>query len=66
MSPNDALDPGPDGDFPNVPRLPDGTVDPVRFPTGPLRQKPPGGGPRVLIDQTPRHPDGTPIVPPTP
>jgi hypothetical protein len=57
--PLDALDPGPDGDFPNWPRRPDGTPDPERMPTGMHLQK------GVLIDVTPRHPDGTPIVPPT-
>ncbi len=56
--PNDALDPGPNGDYPHWPRLPDGSSDPVRMPTG-LRWQD-----GVLIDVTPRHPDGTPIVPP--
>lgn len=55
----DALDPGPNGDYPNWPRLPDGTPDPARMPTGLTTQD------GVPIDLTPRAPDGTPIVPPT-
>lgn len=68
----DALDPGPGGDYPNWPRRPDGRPAGIglpattpaekaaeeRMPTGLRRQ---GGR---LIDLTPRHPDGTPIVPP--
>ena len=65
MPPNDALAPGPGGNFPNWPRRPDGSPDPARMPTGVHRQKVPGKARRVLIDQTPRNPDGTPIVPPT-
>ncbi len=63
--PNDALDPGVDGSYPFWPRRPDGTPDPERMPTGKHRQKLPGTNRRVLTDQTPRKPDGTPIVPPT-
>jgi hypothetical protein len=55
----DAFDPGPNGDYPHWPRLPDGTPDPARMPTGLHSQD------GVVIDLTPRHPDGTPIVPPT-
>lgn len=68
----DALDPGAAGDYPNWPRRPDGKPAGVghqvttegerqaeeRMPTGIRRQ---GGR---LIDLTPRHQDGTPIVPP--
>lgn len=58
MAAVDALDPGPNGDYPNWPRLPDGTPDPERMPTGLTTQD------GVPIDVTPRAPDGTPIVPP--
>ncbi|EYR61919.1 hypothetical protein N866_14270 [Actinotalea ferrariae CF5-4] len=55
----DALDPGPNGDFPNLPRLADGTLDPDRMPTTPYYELTPYG--RVLIDPTPTvtKPDGT-------
>jgi hypothetical protein len=62
---NDALDPGPDGSYPHWPRKPDGTSDRVRMPTGKHRQKVKGTHRRVVVDLTMRHPDGTPIVPPT-
>lgn len=55
----DAFDPGPNGDYPWWPRLPDGTPDPARMPTGTTTQD------GIVIDVTPRKPDGTPIVPPT-
>lgn len=71
---SDALNPGPSGDYPNFPRFADGSpawAD--RAPAGysgtvvrrgiewtTLR-----GGRRVGVDVTPRHPDGTPINPPT-
>jgi len=65
----DALDPGPDGTFPHWPRKPDGTPDPERMPTGTHPQRVRGRGPNsgrvVIVDVTPRHPDGTPIEPPT-
>lgn len=57
---NDALDPGPNGDYPFWPRNPDGTS---AMPTG-LRLQPDENGRTHLIDITPRHTDGTPIVPP--
>jgi len=59
----DAFDPGPLGNFPYWPRLADGTPDPSRMPTGKHWQRTPDGR-RVLVDVTPRHPDGTPITPP--
>lgn len=62
--PNDALDPGPDGTYPHWPRRPDGTPDPERMPTGVRLQKTRDGG-VVAVDLTPRHPDGSPIIPPT-
>lgn len=64
MSPRDAFDPGPDGTYPAWPRLPDGTPDPARMPAGLHRQTAPDGT-TVVVDLTPRRPDGTPIVPPT-
>lgn len=65
--PHDALDPG-DGTYPYWPRKPDGSPDPERMPTGQHRQRIRKGkrsGEVVVTDQTPRKPDGTPIVPPT-
>ncbi len=55
----DAFDPGPNGDYPYWPRKADGTPDADRMPTGEHMQD------GVLIDLTPRKPDGTPITPPT-
>lgn len=60
----DALEEGPDGTFPNWPRRPDGTPDPARMPTGSHKQKTKTGE-VVVVDVTPRKPDGTPINPPT-
>lgn len=65
MSPNDALDPGPNGDYPHWPRKPNGEPDPARMPTGLHPQHVVETGERIVTDQTPRTPDGTPIVPPT-
>ncbi|PAU90100.1 hypothetical protein CK505_12535 [Kocuria sp. WN036] len=48
----DALDPGPAGDFPHLPRTPDGYLDTTRMPVGPRHQLTPDGR-RVLIDVTP-------------
>ena len=59
----DAFDPGPNGDYPYWPRRPDGTPDSKRMPTGTYYERLPDGR-RVLVDVTPRKPDGTPIVPP--
>ena len=53
--PNDALDPGPDGSYPYLPRRPDGSVDPERFPTGIRPHRVRGSGKRVLIDLTPEQ-----------
>ncbi len=53
----DALDPG-DGSYPAFPRLSDGSWDTGRMPVGIHSQD------GELIDLTPRHPDGSPIVPP--
>jgi hypothetical protein len=76
--PNDALDPGPLGNYPHWPRRPDGrpagiglpatTPEEVaaeqRMPTGTHRQKLPDTNRRVEIDVTPRDQTGEPIVPP--
>ena len=61
---HDALDPGPDGTYPYWPRDAKGRPiigpgDDGPMPTGLTRQD------GRLIDLTLRHPDGTPIVPPT-
>lgn len=61
----DAFEPGPAGDYPNWPRLPDGSPDPARMPTGIHRTRDPTTGQWVVVDLTPRNADGTPIVPPT-
>ncbi len=59
----DALEPGPDGSYPNWPRKPDGSLDEERMPTGLHWQVTPDGR-RVLIDLTPRDTNGNPISPP--
>lgn len=59
----DALDPGPNGDYPHWPRRPDGSLDPERMPTGVHGQR--VGDKRVLIDVTPSDENGNAIVPPT-
>lgn len=53
----DALDPGPDGTYPNLPRNPDGTLDTARMPIGIRRQVTPDGR-VVTIDVEPTLPDG--------
>jgi hypothetical protein len=57
----DAFDPGPNGDYPYWPRNPDGTPE-----LGPGTRMPSGLDSQdgVVIDLTPRDPDGDPIVPP--
>lgn len=56
----DALDPGPDGTYPNWPRKPDGSEDPERMPRGTYPQRTPDG--RVVVtDQTPRYPQDDPL-----
>lgn len=74
----DAFDPGPDGLYPHWPRRPDGkpagcghpvTNDAEReaeekMPTGLRWQRIPPDGRPVLVDLTPRHPNGDPIIPP--
>lgn len=61
----DALDPGPNGDYPFIPRNPDGTLDTARMPIG-LRRNRTRDGRIVLIDVTPTLSDGrkvTDVVP---
>lgn len=53
----DALDPGPLGDYPYLPRNPDGTLDTDRMPVG-LRQQRTPDGRMVLVDVEPTGPDG--------
>ena len=53
----DALDPGPDGSYPYLPRNPDGTLDTDRMPVGHRQQRTPDGK-TVLIDVEPTGPDG--------
>lgn len=68
----DALDPGPNGDFPYFPRLPDGSpawsdrcppdYQGTHMPRG--RTTVVRNGQRYVIDQTPHDADGNPINPP--
>ena len=53
----DALDPGPNGDYPHMPRNPDGTLDTQRRPIGLTENRSPDGTVR-LIDLEPTLPDG--------
>lgn len=53
----DALDPGPEGDYPHMPRNPDGTLDTDRMPIG-ARVTRTADGRRVLLDPEPTLPDG--------
>ncbi len=57
----DALDPGPIGDYPFIPRNPDGTLDTDRMPVG-LRRNKTADGRVILVDVTPTLPDGRPIT----
>lgn len=52
----DALDPGPNGDYPNLPRNPDGTLDTQRIPIKPYSIE--HNGQRILIDPVATGPDG--------
>ena len=64
----DALDPGPNGDYPNLPRNADGSLDTVRMPVGTRRQLMPDGRTVVLVDVEPTGPDGSrpsEVPPPT-
>lgn len=54
----DALDPGPNGDYPHWPRNPDGTTDRERMPKG-TRLTRLADGERIYLDPAPGNPDGT-------
>ncbi len=61
----DALDPGPNGDYPYLPRNADGTLNTTLMPVGMRKQRTPSGA-VVSIDITPTVADGrrvTDIVP---
>lgn len=73
----DAFDPGPDGTYPHFPRDAQGqpvwadspTGLPVAnggdpMPRGVQRMRDPGSGRVLLVDVTPRQPNGEPINPP--
>lgn len=63
----DALDPGPLGDYPHLPRNEDGTLDTVRMPVG-LRHQRGADGRLYVIDLEPTTTDGrrpSDIAPPT-
>lgn len=53
----DALDPGPLGDYPNLPRLESGELDTARMPVGTRMQRGTDGVVRT-IDVEPTGPDG--------
>ena len=64
----DALDPGPAGTYPHLPRTADGYLDTARMPVGLRTQRRPDGS-VVTYDVTPTLPDGrrvTDVVPPPP
>lgn len=65
MPAQDALDPGPLGDYPHWPRNADGTTDEQRMPRGPRMMRGPDGKP-VLYDPAPGNVDGTLAGPPEP
>ena len=64
---NDALDPGPNGDYPYWPRKADGSTDRERMPRGTRRKRrehpSPAGEMYDVIDITPRDPNGNEINP---
>ena len=67
MPARDAFEPGEDGTYPAWPRHPDGKPElgiGTRMPTGTHRQRTRSGR-VVVVDVTPRNPDGSPIEPPT-
>lgn len=57
MPAQDALDPGPLGDYPFLPRNDDGTLDVQRMPVGTRQHRGPDGVLRT-IDVEPGLPDG--------
>ncbi|MFE4417695.1 hypothetical protein [Streptomyces sp. NPDC056817] len=70
----DALDPGPNGDYPHFPRLPDGSpawsdlcsadYHGSRMPRGVHRMWDPARREWLVYDVTPRDASGNPINPP--
>lgn len=64
---NDALDPGPNGDYPYWPRNPDGSTDRERMPKGVTKRRrdrrSPYGELHDMIDVTPRDQQGNEIDP---
>lgn len=65
----DALDPGPNGDYPFMPRNQDGTLDTERMPIHSVRHQHTNSadGNRVVMNLEPTLPDGrkvTEVVPP--
>lgn len=57
---HDALDPGPLGDYPYLPRTPEGYLDAARWPMGKqvVRDKRDASGRPIVIDVETRLPDG--------
>lgn len=63
---NDALDPGPNGDYPHWPRNADGTTDTERMPSGKRTRtdRRDALGNPLVYDPAPGNPDGTKAGPP--
>lgn len=59
---NDALDPGPLGDFPYLPRNPDGTLDTTRFSVGIEHRTNPITGELMKLRILPHVADGRPVT----
>lgn len=60
---HDLCDPGPNGDFPYLPRMPDGTLDTRRVPIGiEISSKRDRNGNPFRTRMMPRLPDGRPIT----
>lgn len=53
MTPLDALDPGPNGEYPHWPRLADGSWDKVRMPAGETYHRRKSDGKVFKVDVTP-------------
>lgn len=60
---HDITDPGPLGDYPYLPRNPDGTIDTTRVPIGIERSRHPNVlGVHMTLRLMPTTPDGRPIT----
>ncbi|WNM25644.1 hypothetical protein [Demequina capsici] len=59
---NDILDPGPDGDYPYLPRNPDGTLDTERVSIGVSLGRNPVTRVRIYLRHMPRLADGRPVT----